>query len=51
MKCFHFRDQEEEIKEEQAENLEAKSQSLQADLLALRTENRDLAAKFNRANK
>jgi hypothetical protein len=46
-----FRDLEDQIKAERADNLETKNKALKADLEAIRLENRELAAKLKLASK
>jgi hypothetical protein len=46
-----FRDLEDQIKAERADNLETKNEALKADLEAIRSENREIAAKLKLASK
>jgi hypothetical protein len=46
-----FRDLEDQIKAERADNFETKNGALKADLEAIRLENRELAAKLKLASK
>jgi hypothetical protein len=46
-----FRDLEDQVKAERADNLETKNEALKADLEAIRLENRELASKLKLASK